>query len=365
MGAAKPAPDAQLRNRARTEQEYEQRTRRIALLRTLDCLHTVPLEELEYLVGLCTLRGFLAYETIVEAGNQGRYLYVLLQGSVRLTLRDREGNEVLLGMLSRGDVYGEESLFGTFFRRMGAYCETHCYVLQLPLADVRALLPAAPALHKVLQRVYQQRLAECTLARVPLFSHLTPTERLALLPLLKARHFPRDTEVMRQGEQGEALCLIESGRLLVQRDGDTISLMDEGDFCGEMALLSDKCHTATVRTLTPTDALMLPASEFHQLLGKRPNLARRFEQMLERRRAMDASLADDRQRVERLELARPVATPASRHARRAMAMCGWMWAGYRWAIILWWIPAASVRWARNAPKPAPMMPLNGTTAARW
>lgn len=300
MGPPKHVPEPRAADIGRIERQLRQRRERLKELERLDCFHTVPTEELEGLIDLGTFRAFPIHKTIIHERDQRDFLYILLQGSVRLVLHDKEGHEVLMGILDRGDCYGVGALFGDFFRRSGAYTETDCYVLQLPLVDVRALLATAPVLHTVFRQLYMQRMAEFTLVRVPLFSHLLPVERMALVRSIKSKHYPRGSVVVQQNEPADALYLIESGQVIVEEYDQAIATLNEGDFFGEMALLSHEPRAATVRTLTPADILILPAEAFHLLLAEHPGLKARFQDVLTQRRSAGKRLRDDQGQMERL-----------------------------------------------------------------
>jgi CRP-like cAMP-binding protein/Fe-S-cluster-containing dehydrogenase component len=286
----------------RTERETQQRRDRLALLGSLDCLRTVPPAELENLVDLCMLRVFLAHETIIHERSQMDFLYLVVHGVVRLHLHDKEGREVVIGLLDRGDCFGGGELFGDFFRHAGGYAQTHCYVLQLPLTALRALLPTTPELHQALRQIYLQRLSEFTLARVPMFSRLSPIERLELTTLLKPKHYPRSSIVVRQGTPSDGLYIIEVGQVVIERDEQPIASLDEGDFFGEMSLLSNQPRNATVQTLTPTDILVLSAADFRDLLERSPDLEQRFQHVIaQRRRATTGMLHDAQDRAQFLD----------------------------------------------------------------
>ncbi len=280
-------------NESQEMRQDDQRYTYLETLAALDCLDGVPEDELHYLVDLCVFRAFGHNSTIMRERRPGEFLYVLLQGSLRLTLHDKEGHEVVLGILGPGDCFGEGPLFGDHFRRTGAYAETDCYALQLPLADLRTLLPRMPGLDNALKHIYRRRLVESTLARVPLFSRLSPVERLSLAELLHPQHHPRGSTIIYQGECGRALFLIESGQVIVENHNQMIATLDEGDFFGETALLSNQPHTANVRALTPIDVLALPAAEFDALLVRRPDLKFQLESVVAQRRANNELLRRD------------------------------------------------------------------------
>ncbi|MCU0490053.1 MAG: cyclic nucleotide-binding domain-containing protein [Chloroflexaceae bacterium] len=279
---------------------HAQQQRCLALLAGLDVLRGVPSAELGRLVELATFRVFPAGSTIFSERAPAEFFHLLLQGNVRLTLHDREGHEVLVGVLGRGDCYGEGLLFGDLFRRAGVFAENDCHVLQFRLSDMRALLPDTPLLHTALRQIYRRRLAEGTLARVPLLSQLSPLERTALCGLLQPARFERGSEILRQGGRGDALYIVEVGQVAVEQQGQAIASIVEGDFFGEIALLRDQPHSATIRALTPTDVLMLPAAEFHRLLALRPDIAEQLRKVADRRVANSTALSNNLEQSQRM-----------------------------------------------------------------
>lgn len=300
MGHRPSSSNASLYAATLIEHQLQQRIAHMHALSTLDCLHSVSTDELEQLVDLCMFRAFLPGQMIISERKPSEFLCLLVQGQVRLSLHDKDNREVLIGILNRGDCFSEGTLFGEFFRRAGAQAEVSCYIVQLPLSGIRPLLPNLPGFSAALRKVYLSRLADCTLARVPLFSQLSPLDRLALTGLLKPVHYPRGSVVIQQGDDAQSLSLIESGQVVVEQDQHIIAYLDEGDFVGEMALLSDRPHSATVRALTPLDMLVLPADEFHQLLNQCPELKQLLQQIAEQRRQADTTLRSDKDRTRRI-----------------------------------------------------------------
>src|SRR6185295_5422781 len=98
-------------------QQYEERHRRqAAALAQLDCLTSVPAHDLLRLARLCTLRAFAPGTSLLNERIPGEYVYIVLRGTVSLTLHDHTGHEALIGVLNRGDCFGEGPLFGDLFR---------------------------------------------------------------------------------------------------------------------------------------------------------------------------------------------------------------------------------------------------------
>src|SRR5690349_18901687 len=146
-------------NKTLTEQQEERRRQQVAVLAQLDCLRNVPSLALLRLASLCTLRAFVPGLLIINERVAGSFMYLVLRGTVSLTLHDRAGHEVLIGILNRGDCFGEGPLFGDLFRGATAQAETICYLLQLPLTEMRLVLAETPELATSLRATYRHRLA--------------------------------------------------------------------------------------------------------------------------------------------------------------------------------------------------------------
>jgi CRP-like cAMP-binding protein/Fe-S-cluster-containing hydrogenase component 2 len=291
-------------------------------LAQLDCLKAVPLAHLSRVAEAGILRSFLPGATIVSERSPTQFLSFVLRGTIVLRLHDRVGREVLIGFLNRGDCFGEGPLFGDQFRSAACTAETTCYLLQVPLAAAQRLLDQSAELSAVLRTIYRERLVTSTLARIPLFSQLSPFSRSEIAQSLVQFHYPRGELIIREGATGEALYLIESGQVVVESDGRAIAHLDEGDFFGEMSLLTNGAHNADVRTLTPTDVLMLPAGAFRRFVGQQPFLAEQIKEIVERRSMSGASMRHDVERSEKLAAALDRGLLRGRHVLvRDPALC--------------------------------------------
>jgi voltage-gated potassium channel len=111
-------------------------------------------------------------------------------------------------------------------------------------------------------------------ARVPLFARLDAASIADLVAILRARTVPAGATIIRKGERGNAMYLIASGGVEVESGAARVRL-EEGDFFGEMALLSREPRTATVTALRSTDLLVLDADDFNRLVDRLPDIGER------------------------------------------------------------------------------------------
>ena len=105
--------------------------------------------------------------------------------------------------------------------------------------------------------------------------------------------------IFRQGDPGEGLFLVVSGRLRVSvaADGPERMLYDvgRGAILGEMAALTDRPRAATVQAVRDSDLLLLRVSSFTSLLERSPALVTGMIRLLvDRLLAVDRLLTADR-----------------------------------------------------------------------
>ena len=84
------------------------------------------------------------------------------------------------------------------------------------------------------------------LKRVPLFAELDDGEVEQIARLFKERRFAAGETVVREGSGGAAFFLIESGEATVSVGGVERSVLDRGDYFGEIALIDEGPRSATI-----------------------------------------------------------------------------------------------------------------------
>ncbi|MBP7565838.1 MAG: Crp/Fnr family transcriptional regulator [Burkholderiaceae bacterium] len=154
--------------------------------------------------------------------------------------------------------------------------------------------------------------------RVPLFSMLTSVQAESVAGAIVKRRFKRGELIVEQGKKSNALFIILTGRARVMasdaRGREVIlATLQPGDHVGEMSLIDNEPHSATVRAEVQTDVLMLGRAEFARCLPENTSMAyavmRGLVQRLRQadRKIESLALMDVYGRVARslLEFARP------------------------------------------------------------
>ncbi len=118
-------------------------------------------------------------------------------------------------------------------------------------------------------------------ANVPLFRGLNAEEIAHIARLLLPQIVQPGQLVVRQGDTADRMFFIVSGELEVEINA-TIAPM-QGDFFGEIALLTQGTRSASVRAVTSAQLLVLHAKHFRTILSDNPRIAETINQVAQER----------------------------------------------------------------------------------
>jgi uncharacterized membrane protein len=140
------------------------------------------------------------------------------------------------------------------------------------------------------------------LRSVPLFAGLDDEAALELRDLLKVREVASETPLFKMGDSGDAMYLIDSGRVRISVHdsfGHIVTLADlgGGDFFGEMAILDGKARSADATVIEDARLAILSRTDFLAFVRRNPDVAlKMLSAITNRLRDTDEML---RQRVSR------------------------------------------------------------------
>ncbi len=126
------------------------------------------------------------------------------------------------------------------------------------------------------------------LRRVPLFASLDPDALALVASISDEREVPAGKALTTEGRLEGYFYAIVSGTVRIDRGGETINTLTDGDFLGEISLVDGGPRTATAVTETPCRLLMMTHGRFWQLLEEAPQVrAAILEEIGRRLRDMD------------------------------------------------------------------------------
>jgi len=201
------------------------------------------------------------------------------------------------------------------------------------------------------------------LRSVPLFASLDDDAANELRSLLEVREVPNATALFRSGDKGDALFLIESGRIRISihdADGSEVTLAElaRGDFFGEMAIIDGNPRSADATVIEAARLAVLSRENFLAFVHRKPDVAlRMLSAVTHRLRRTDELL---RQRVSRNANEEEAArmTVADRMADGIAEFGGsWTFIGVSLTLIIFWMILNTFIMARGF-DPAPFQMLN-------
>ncbi len=108
--------------------------------------------------------------------------------------------------------------------------------------------------------------------RVPLFERCSKRELNAIASIADELDVPGDLDLTKEGRTGAEFIVLVSGAAEVRRGGRKVNALRDGDFLGEISLVTGTPRTATVTTTEPTRLLVITARDFQKLMHDSPSI---------------------------------------------------------------------------------------------
>ena len=259
-------------------------------LRRIPFFATLSEEEMGAIYAKMQARHFGEGEVVFKEGDPGDALYLIEQGMVKV-VSDAATEAEVFAHLSEGDFFGEMALLSNRVRSSAVIAVSPVDLLILPKADFEAQIRVHPTLALSLSRTLSQRLIHSDqalvqghLRKMVLFADVSDEEILAISRRLQPKQYKKGWLIFSVGEPATSLYLIEKGQVRVISDAETeretIAVLGEGEFFGEMALLTGEPRTAAVRAMSDLDLWVLSKADFEDILVAYPPIGLALSRVL-------------------------------------------------------------------------------------
>jgi CRP-like cAMP-binding protein len=134
------------------------------------------------------------------------------------------------------------------------------------------------------------------LRKVPLFSDLNEGELARFAEVTREREYPKNSVILFEDDPGDALYIVSTGQVkvvLIGEDGREVilSVLGDGDFFGEMALIDDEPRSAHVIAMKDSQLLVLRRDDFQAQLKEHPAIALKLlRELVQRLRRADEKI---------------------------------------------------------------------------
>ncbi len=119
--------------------------------------------------------------------------------------------------------------------------------------------------------------------KVPLFSKLSKKELEQVAHIADELDLPNGKLMAEEGDRGREFFVLLEGEADVTKGDKSINTMREGDFFGEIALVTQMPRTASVRATTDVRVLVVTERDFSALLKHSPQVSRGVAEALAER----------------------------------------------------------------------------------
>lgn len=116
------------------------------------------------------------------------------------------------------------------------------------------------------------------LKELEIFKDLSSFEILKVAKLLQSRSFAEGNKIVNQGEEGDSLFIVKSGKVIVTRENgkgkeETLATLGIGDHFGEIALIDEQPRSANVSAESNSKLLQIKKEDLDKLLSKNVDIA--------------------------------------------------------------------------------------------
>jgi CRP-like cAMP-binding protein len=118
---------------------------------------------------------------------------------------------------------------------------------------------------------------------VPLFSRLSKKGLEDVAHIADEIDLPQGKVMAKEGDRGREFFVLLQGEADVTKDGRSINRLGEGDFFGEIALVTKMPRTAEVTASTDVRVLVINERDFSALLKRSPDVSQGVAEALAHR----------------------------------------------------------------------------------
>jgi len=213
---------------------------------------------------------FVAGETIIEQGDpNGNDMYVIDEGECDVFVT-AGGETKNVRHLVPGEIFGELALIYGSPRAATVKTSTAMRAWAIDRQTYRRILME--------NTIKKRQMYEEILNKMQILSSLNHYEKLTVADALEPASFGDSTEIVKQGDLGDAFYIIIEGEAKVyQKHTDLVEVgnLKAGDYFGEIALLTSKPRMATVVAVGAVKCAKLDRERFNRVLGPCEEILRR------------------------------------------------------------------------------------------
>ncbi|MEA2645849.1 MAG: hypothetical protein QOE92_932 [Chloroflexota bacterium] len=244
-------------------------------LRTAAALHALSEGSRRALAAIARVLDVAAGEVVFRRGQPAEAFYLIVSGSFDLLAGEVDHPDSYLSTRYPGDSLGGATFLPASIYGATARAATDAVLLRMDREGIERVTAADADAREHLTRFASRRLPSTHLARAPLFKGLSPAVLEQLDRTASIVQLPAGEVLMAQGDPADSMYMVIDGRLraeITHADGTVAAgtQMGRGAVIGEMAILTGRTRSATVRAVRDSDLVRIGRAEIQRLLQHSP-----------------------------------------------------------------------------------------------
>lgn len=211
-------------------------------------------------------------EDVIVQGENGETFYLIEDGEVDVYVAKGGGDPIKVHTYTPGNSFGELAIMYNAPRAATCRAKDEVKLWALDRVSFKCIVVAAAMQKREQYKGFLQA--------VPILASLNEMEIMTLADSLAEEKFSDGSTIFSEGDEGNFFYIVKEGVVLITKKDEggedkEVLRCQEGQYFGEIALLSDKPRQATVKASGDTKVLSLDRATFVRVMGPLDDIMKR------------------------------------------------------------------------------------------
>ena len=208
-----------------------------------------------------SMKNYEDKEIIIRCNNLSSKIYIILMGDLM-----EESTDIIVAR--RGELYGDSLIKSGKLPQRNIIASFSLKVVEFDLNKIISKIGIKIQNKKNYNKIFKIFEDVDNLRKISLFKETASHKLVDIVMLMKIKNFKDKEIIFKEGEIGDKLYMIKSGRVKVFTNNRYMRELGEGSCFGEVALLLDKPRTATIIAACDCKICYLTKDDFTSLVDE-------------------------------------------------------------------------------------------------
>ncbi|MBF0197276.1 MAG: cyclic nucleotide-binding domain-containing protein [Planctomycetes bacterium] len=236
----------------------------------------------EELIGISDLELYESREIIFQGDKDCPKMYIVISGSLQVLKKETKG-ESLQRVLYEKNLFGLSFLLNQSMNYESIFVATsQSLLLAIPIKESREIISKSTTISATFNALENYYPAYSFIKNsTTLGDHLNPNFLIEFVSSFELLNYKADDFVFKQGDTPDGYYICLKGHLeVIVTVNDKVVFNDrirEGDYFGELALITDSVRSGSIKAVTDASCYYLSKEIFDELVLKEPALLKGFQ----------------------------------------------------------------------------------------